>query len=760
LVIEASAVSVKGEALSELVSALGIRLSGCAGAVSEVRQNSLIEARAMGTYAEGIRVSDGCDPSNEENVNIVAGGREGAFAAGIECESGCACRILDNADIHAESSLSTPGSSTESAGILCGGCSEVSGNRVSGLAQPLAGCFRPCDYVAVGLGLYGSDTLVERNRIDGGCADSSTGVRIAGGAPRIENNLITGRPRTCPEISDGVRDSNGIAITSTSTAAEIHSNTIDGGGSTDSVFGCTSAAVRQAATGGVFKNNLFMVDYCDFAYPFLEETPTSDPSVVWNNDFAPHPAALALYLDEGTTAITTAAGINALPGGFSGNFSADPELVDYPYDFHLTSSSPCIDAGVTNQVPPLDFDGEAREASAPDVGADEWSAAGDPCYAVTCSGRGSCSHTFGVTSCACDGGFEHDSGDVLTCVDIDECQVANGGCDPLTTCTNTPGSRSCGACPSGYTGTGEDGCVAVPPSCAGLTGTECAGGDCCLSLTVPGGSFPMGRGTEACTGCVDGCPPGTQYCPIRTGELPEHTATVSTFLLDAFEVTVGRFRAFMTARGSGYAPSAGDGANPNVPGSGWQASWPLEPKAYAENGILSCDPSTTYTATPGQNETKPINCITWYEAFAFCAWDGAHLPTVAELEYAQAGGAENRLYPWGSEAPDYDRVVILANNGSEIITTPEPVGSKPAGVGRFGQLDLAGSLAELVLDYSADYGSGTCDDCANLTPNAYGTRVARGGFWISSFEQFRSAWRGGGLNRADYAGVRCARAAP
>jgi hypothetical protein len=47
LVIEASAVSVKGEALSELVSALGIRLSGCAGAVSEVRQNSLIEARAI-----------------------------------------------------------------------------------------------------------------------------------------------------------------------------------------------------------------------------------------------------------------------------------------------------------------------------------------------------------------------------------------------------------------------------------------------------------------------------------------------------------------------------------------------------------------------------------------------------------------------------------------------------------------------------------------------------------------------------------------
>ena len=28
------------------------------------------------------------------------------------------------------------------------------------------------------------------------------------------------------------------------------------------------------------------------------------------------------------------------------------------------------------------------------------------------------------------------------------------GCDPLTVCTNTPGSNTCGACPAGYTGDG------------------------------------------------------------------------------------------------------------------------------------------------------------------------------------------------------------------------------------------------------------------------------------------------------------------
>jgi hypothetical protein len=36
------------------------------------------------------------------------------------------------------------------------------------------------------------------------------------------------------------------------------------------------------------------------------------------------------------------------------------------------------------------------------------------------------------------------------CVDIDECSYDNGGCDMLTTCNNSIGSFSCGACPEQY----------------------------------------------------------------------------------------------------------------------------------------------------------------------------------------------------------------------------------------------------------------------------------------------------------------------
>jgi formylglycine-generating enzyme len=54
---------------------------------------------------------------------------------------------------------------------------------------------------------------------------------------------------------------------------------------------------------------------------------------------------------------------------------------------------------------------------------------------------------------------------------------------------------------------------------------------------------------------------------------PEFPSSVSTFALDKYEVTVGRFRRFIASYVSdtASAPPAGAGANPAVPGSGWQS---------------------------------------------------------------------------------------------------------------------------------------------------------------------------------------------
>jgi formylglycine-generating enzyme len=57
-----------------------------------------------------------------------------------------------------------------------------------------------------------------------------------------------------------------------------------------------------------------------------------------------------------------------------------------------------------------------------------------------------------------------------------------------------------------------------------------------------------------------------------------------------------------------------------------------------------------------------------------------------------------------------------------------PVGSKPAGAGAYGQLDLAGSMTEWTLDYFASDYPAACDNCANLVPSS--NRVVRGGSWF------------------------------
>lgn len=237
---------------------------------------------------------------------------------------------------------------------------------------------------------------------------------------------------------------------------------------------------------------------------------------------------------------------------------------------------------------------------------------------------------------------------------------------------------------------------------------------------------------------------------------PSDTAssvTVSAFRLDRFEVTVGRFRAFVNAY-PGSKPKPGDGSHPLISGSGWDASWPLPADQAALKAALKCDPQQTWTDTAASNETLAMNCLDWYTAFAFCAWDGERLPTEAESTYAAGGGAEERGYPWGRMALADSTYAVYYPAATGVAA----VGShSPKGDGKWQQADLAGNVQEWALDWEIPLAS-TCYNCAVVSKGAATDRVLRGGGWNSGDPGIGSfARQGNGPSyRYSYYGARCA----
>lgn len=231
--------------------------------------------------------------------------------------------------------------------------------------------------------------------------------------------------------------------------------------------------------------------------------------------------------------------------------------------------------------------------------------------------------------------------------------------------------------------------VADAPSCDGLV-TECAGASCCTTIDLPGGVIAVGRSENG----NDACPEQFDNGRCFSEEMPEHDVAVDAFALDHYAVTVGRFRQFRKAWDDNWRPMVGDGDNPAVAGSDWQASWSDHLPGSFD---LSCHSYATWTDEPGSNEDKPITCVNWYHAQAFCIWDGGRLPTEAEWELAAAGGDQNRVYPWGGADIDETRSVF---DSDQI----EPVGTKPDGAARWGHLDMAGNTSEWVFDcYDSEF---------------------------------------------------------
>jgi formylglycine-generating enzyme required for sulfatase activity len=367
--------------------------------------------------------------------------------------------------------------------------------------------------------------------------------------------------------------------------------------------------------------------------------------------------------------------------------------------------------------------------------------------ATTCSGNS-------VKPCGADGQW----GTPVACSgNTPVCLPATGecvACAPQTTkCSDGQNLLTCGtdgawmspaACPVAMPYCYQGSCASAmkPSSCqrggAGLSDCGPSGEDCCTSFSVPGGTYYRS---------YDGVTLG-----FTTQDSP---ATISSFRLDKYEVTMGRFRQFVNAIVGGFFVGTGSGkhihlnsgqglADSGSPGSfesGWDVTWnsSMASTMAGWTANLQCPLGGSmgdWTATPGANESRPIDCETWFEAYAFCIWDGGFLPSEAEWNYAAAGGAEQRVYPWSVPPTSTNIDCTYANfdegsAGCPSLFVNNNVGSNsPKGDGKWGHTDLAGNAAEWGLDWTASPYDKPCTDCAHLTPSqsAPGTyKTVRGG---------------------------------
>ena len=364
----------------------------------------------------------------------------------------------------------------------------------------------------------------------------------------------------------------------------------------------------------------------------------------------------------------------------------------------------------------------------------------------TCN-QGSCSYLATDTGCEknqlCSG-----EGCTVCATDAscgDDCTACGGNtpkCKDLGVASQCVGCLADADCSSGVKCDTTTNACEIPTSCVGLASTCGPSGSasCCASSLVPGGTF--NRGNDA-----------------------KHPATLSDFRLDRYEITVGRFKKFVAA----YSPdmiAEGAGKNTNNPSdTGWDTAWNASMQTNPTTLAAALKCNLTYQTWTAGNDNLPINCINWYEAEAFCIWDGGRLPTEAEWNYAAVGGKQQRLYPWGSKSADCSFANYFgAAAGTDYCVLPgtgavNAVGSEsPKGDGAFGQADLAGNVWEWTQDWSTSPYPDPCDDCANLQPASY--RALRGAGFPDAASYLPSSYRGGGTpdHRYYYAGARCTHA--
>ena len=230
--------------------------------------------------------------------------------------------------------------------------------------------------------------------------------------------------------------------------------------------------------------------------------------------------------------------------------------------------------------------------------------------------------------------------------------------------------------------------------------------------------------------------PATEFSMGYEDEEPEHNVVLSEFLIDKYPVTNQQFYKFIESGGYQFQGFWSD--------AGWQ--WRVN------NSILQ---PALWNDEKFNHPLFPVVGVSWYEAMAYAAWVGKHLPTEAQWELAAKGTSSNP-FPWGSEAPCAEK----ANYRSQFKCLT-PVNQFEETSSEWGCVDMAGNTWEWCYDWYDD-NYYTVSPRENPVGPAYSSdeeKVCRGGAWTYDVDTLKTYHRFFGITtlRDKSSGFRCAR---
>ncbi len=226
-------------------------------------------------------------------------------------------------------------------------------------------------------------------------------------------------------------------------------------------------------------------------------------------------------------------------------------------------------------------------------------------------------------------------------------------------------------------------------------------------VKIKGGTFEMGSS--------DG----------NADEQPIHRVTLSDFQMSKYEITTHQYCLFLNSIKSKIKLQK----VPDVDHAGeilWQLndtiSWFREYSLFYDSINQKFLPKKGFRA-------KPMNCITWYGAKAYCEWAKGRLPTEAEWEYAAKGGKEKAIYDYAG-SHFVLTVAWFKGNAQKLGYDTQIVGTRQPNI--FGLYDMSGNVREWCEDWYDEKFYGKVPDAKDpLNKNNNVTKVSRGGSWVN-----------------------------